>query len=161
MASWSNEFCRIISLNIDKIDVIISYGLGPVSMSVISQHQLAVVLRLKDLLGCPLMAYDPIFDQDDKTILSMAGVSLCEYPIPENMKGKRILLFMPHCEVPVHLNLNLEEYGDDLEHILLFGNKQKSDQFSGFDVRIQKVNVEYPRADVFNDCFLHTFTVTE
>ena len=137
------------------IDVVICYGLGPISRSIISQHQLAVALKLGKAFDCDVLAYDPIFDKDDIEILKACDVQICTYPIPEIYHDFEVFLFMPHCEAEVYRNLELtDHYGDTLNRVWIYGNKQSEEDFPDHTIYFEKVPIKYQRDDVFNDCFL-------
>lgn len=137
------------------IKQLVCYGLGPICRSVISQHQLAVLLVLSK--NYPIVyCFDPVFDKDDLQVLQHFRILQCEYPDYPN-RHELSLLYMPHCEVHVYDGIL-----KDPSNIILFGNRIHFSNEHECSISSKKLpNQLYPRQDVFNDCFLHFFTLKD
>lgn len=58
----------------------ISYGIGPLFESPVSQYQYAVLLAVKEHLGCPALAFDPILGEAEVATMGDAGIQQIAFP---------------------------------------------------------------------------------
>ena len=131
---------------------IVIYGIGPVTMSPISQHQLQVLLAFHRRLftkTVPIYCDDPCLDRDDWLVLEKLNIQKCTYPwCPQD---RDVLLYMPHCERQVYNGI------DNIFNpngIVVYGNKPS--MWTDRKCVVSR-HVEYKRFDVFNDCCFMRF----
>lgn len=108
---------------------IVCYGLGHVATAPAPQHQLALLLLLRQHLSAPRTElYDPVFWPEEVSLLGRCGLTV----LTENEQCARRLsaptvLYMPHCE-NVHYDnlLRANWHPDVLPRCLLIGNSLAS-----------------------------------
>jgi hypothetical protein len=150
------------------LDRIVCYGIGKISESTISRHQLAFLERVTKQLDIQgLEIWDPLITTEEWDYYMSMHYTKTEFPT----KAKGLTLFyMPHCDLHVYDQLLSSQEHTFLQNVIIFGN-----DFAGYTLRdptklrstfINKLkyntehidSVSYDRGDVFNDCcFMHNF----
>ncbi|XP_057665906.1 SRR1-like protein [Diorhabda carinulata] len=115
----------IESLKHPKISNIICLGLGKIGECLIARYQLAAILSLSDLYNVKISAYDPIFTEKDKELLSKFEVNV----LSENLEGKfhlsgheTVLFYLPHCPKQLTNNLLWANWGLNLANCIIISN---------------------------------------
>lgn len=151
-----------------KLTRIVCYGIGRISESTISRHQLAFLeILAKRLAIREIEIWDPLITAEEWDYYKSIHYTKTEYPI--KIKGLT-LCYMPHCDLHVYDQLLSFQEHDSLHNTIIFGN-----DFAGYSLRDPKkmqstfisklkcnteyiVATSYDRHDVFNDCcFMHNF----
>lgn len=151
-----------------RLDRIVCYGIGMISESTISRHQLAFLERVAKQLDLhEIEIWDPLITIEEwEYYISMHYIKT---EFPTKTKGLT-LFYMPHCDLHVYDQLLSFQEHTSLHSIIIFGN-----DFAGYSLRDPvklkstfisklKYNTEYidsapyDRNDVFNDCcFMYDF----
>lgn len=151
-----------------KLSRIICYGIGKMSESTISRHQVAFLeIVTKQLVIKEIKIWDPLITAEEWNYYQSISVIKADFPT----KIKELTLFyMPHCDLHVYAQLLSFQEHDSLHNVIIFGN-----DFAGYNLRdpaklrttfINKLkydteyikNASYDRQDVFNDCcFMYNF----
>ena len=140
--------------------LIVSYGIGSIYNSTISQYQYATLMLLKEKVAAQVLIYDPVFTEEEKVRLQKDGLELIGFPsssfLPDG--DHAVLFFMPHCEGTVY-----SEWLQDLKlsrKFMLYGNRLSSydclkDGLKRLTVDDITLDMNFDiRNDVFNDCYL-------
>lgn len=169
-----------------KVSALICYGIGSFSLSGISRYQLALLVLLKDWLGCDSVSvFDPILTPTERgvltNILGMAVIGENEVCRRRLNPGERVLFYMPHMERSFYNNLMWANWGlDMMSNLSILGNsfrvmtdilsskrkacsKEYAYVFSAVDMDIVKeteFNNCFKFEDVFNDISFHTFDIS-
>lgn len=151
-----------------KLSRVVCYGVGRISESTISRHQLAFLQRVVEQLDIPVIGiWDPLITVEEWSYYTSMHYIKAEFPI----KAEALTLFyMPHCDLHVYDQLLSSQERASLHNTIIFGN-----DFAGYGLRdpgklkstfIGKLKYDtehidtasYNRGDVFNDCcFMHDF----
>ncbi|XVF46714.1 hypothetical protein PTKIN_Ptkin03bG0050200 [Pterospermum kingtungense] len=134
--------------DLDKVPMVI-YGLGSVSKSNQSRHQLAFALSLQrdlsDWISDRIEVYDPKLSKADMTVLEELGCTV----LSVNEEGKRrverpTLFFMPHA--PTYLEGNLLEANwspSNINHVILLTNKM-TEELEYYQLRQEGLGLQRP-----------------
>lgn len=158
-----------------KILEIVSLGLGKLGESTTSRYQFALLLCLKDLYNLKVFVYDPIFKEDDISLLNHFEINV----LKDNTEGKykvqnnTVLFYLPHCPKQLSNNLVWANWGLKLSYCIIIANSFKKivEQCS---TRTLKISAEYiakiePHVlelpiinsfkyfEIFNDTSIHIF----
>ena len=104
----------------NKIQTLVSLGLGSPSSSLVSLEQLAVQVRLREELqigNC--VCFDPVFTAHDHEALSKLDCVVDSYF--ENYSAGNCLFFMPHCDKEVYVDVMRRRIAC-LENTAIIGN---------------------------------------
>ncbi|CAG9857032.1 unnamed protein product [Phyllotreta striolata] len=108
-----------------RVHKIVCLGLGKISECLTARYQLVIMLSLSELFNCPLFAYDPVFSENDKTVLSKFNVTV----LTDNLEGKykvnsseTTIFYMPHCPKQLTNNLLWANWGLNLNYCVIFAN---------------------------------------
>ena len=108
---------------------IVCYGLGHAASGPAPQHQLALLLQLRQHLGQPpVEVFDPVFWPEEKQLLRELRLRVLE---TDEQCARRLsapaVLYMPHCENVHYDNLLRANWHPDLlPRLLLVGNSLSS-----------------------------------
>lgn len=158
-----------------KVKEIVCFGLGSISSSKTSQYQLALLLKLTQTYSCRAEVYDPIFNCDEKELLTGLGLFIS----PENCEGRKpanscyTLFILPHCPRELSNNLLFANWTVELLHsCLIVGNSfeklclhtpKRLLKNYNYLLRIERiaqelaVNNNFHYTDIFNDLSIHYF----
>lgn len=146
-----------------EITKIVAYGLGKVSLAVPAMHQAVFCSKLGKRLGLPLSAYDPVFSEEDWKLLSHLGFEVAEFPFELTCGDSGVLVFMPHCDVPVNNAVLAHLAAHPQCQFFLFCNTLTAEQLS-YVPKIEPfygIGGAYPRDGVFNHCSLYLINSLE
>ncbi|KAI9334073.1 SRR1-domain-containing protein [Obelidium mucronatum] len=162
----------------------ICYGIGSITESVISRHQLAFLVLLRDEFELEdVEAYDPVFTSTDIKVLESLNISVIE----KNEQGRRhvsegppTLFYMPHCGNQMYSNVLGSNWAKEQlsRNVVIIGNsfagyglmpRQKELELQSpyltkvipFVDEVSLTTGEYERANVFNNTAYHSFLRTE
>lgn len=162
------------SVQEDRINEIVCYGLGHCSDCMITRYQCGLLLLLKDKFKAKTYVYDPVFYPVDCEILEHFG---CEI-IKENEEGKRkvlvqTLVYLPHCPKQLLNNFLWANWGISLKNSIIFANsissliesnpKRLLSESASYILRVSPYVSEFgvvncfKYSDIFNDLALHVF----
>lgn len=149
------RFLRTLANSEVEISQIVAYGLGKVSLAIPAMHQAIFCSKLGKKLNVPLSAYDPIFSEEDWQLLSSLGFEAAEFPFKNCRTG--VLVFMPHCDIPVNNAILAHLAAHSNFHFLLFCNTLTEEQCKYVPLiePLYGIGGAYPREDVFNQCSLY------
>ncbi|CAD5114827.1 unnamed protein product [Dimorphilus gyrociliatus] len=161
--------------DVEMIEKIECLGLGSITNNKQARSQLALLVQLKLFFNCPVLAYDPIFTEADKIVLSEFNILVDE----ENTEGMKettgkTLFFMPHCSKPLVNNIlysnwsrkllgNVQIFGNSFENMIVRHTFQDMEKYAGYVLLSQKFvkEISIPNNiiidNVFNDTSLHYF----
>jgi SRR1 protein len=153
----------------NKLTTITCYGIGKISESTVSRHQLAFLQILAKQLDIQVInIWDPLITEEEWEYYDSLGYNKVHFPI----KAEKVTLFyMPHCDFHVYDQLlSFQGHASLLHNTIIFGNtfdgyalrdptKVKSAFISRLKYDTEHVDAAlYDRHDVFNDCSLmHNF----
>ena len=181
MSSFYKSFLTLLTEIIEKNNKSVTHticlGLGQISTCKIAQHQLGLLLLLREHFLCPIEVFDPVFSSTDKDIITHFKLELGT----TNCEGKRkpvssagfTFFFFPHCPKELSNNLLYTNWNPNhLEHCILYANsfeKIRLDTPSRFlqsyHYLLQSTEIVEELAvpnnfrflDIFNDLSLHHF----
>ncbi|KAB0802350.1 hypothetical protein PPYR_04536 [Photinus pyralis] len=165
-------------INIIKIKEIVCFGLGRIGECMIARYQLALLLLIKDLYNAKVVAYDPIFTDNDSEILKSLGISV----LHGNIEGKyklseksATLFYLPHCPKQLTNNLLWANWGMVLNYCVIISNsftnviesnsKRHIEKNADYILNISPFVTELPIInsfkyyDIFNDLAIHIFAL--
>ncbi|XP_031625619.1 SRR1-like protein [Contarinia nasturtii] len=159
---------------------LICIGIGHFTECLISRHQLAFVLSIKELFNfTSIIFHEPILFRSEVNILKKLNCTIAE----KNVEGKIeitnvTLVYAPHCPKQLINNLLWKNWNEAaLKQLIYIGNSfsnllnSSPSRFlsidAGFIVKLQpnceeiKLENNYKFNDIFNDTSLHHFSVVE
>lgn len=150
---------------------IVCYGIGKISESTISRHQLALLEILAKQLDIQAVdIWDPLITEEEWQYYSSINYNKAGFPI----KARALTLFyMPHCDLDVYDQLLSFQGHASLPNVILFGNNlanyslRDPARLRGTFISKLEHDTEcidstlHDRHDVFNDCsFMYNFRLT-
>lgn len=177
----STEKLRTVLSSFEKQNKhLVCIGIGHFSDCLISRHQLAFILSIKDLFGFSSISFhEPALTRSEVNILKKLSCSIAR----KNVEGKieieeLTLIYAPHCPKQLINNLLWKNWkADALKRLIYIGNSFSNllnstpSRFlsldAGFIVKIQPNCVEislgnnFKFTDIFNDTSLHRFSAIE
>lgn len=158
------------------ISQIICLGLGKIGECLTARYQFVVILSLSELFNTKILAYDPVFTENDKKILSTFNVTL----LTDNLEGKyrvknkeTVLFYMPHCSKQLTNNLLWTNWGLDLNYCIIIANSFRKiiDSNSSKEIEVKAGYVSkilpyvleiaiinsFKYYEIFNDIAIHVF----
>ncbi|KAJ8928388.1 hypothetical protein NQ314_019053 [Rhamnusium bicolor] len=164
------------SLENPILSEIICLGLGKIGECTIARYQFALLLCLKELYKVDVCVYDPIFKEDDQTILNHFNIKV----LKDNLEGKykiqdkkTTVFYLPHCPSQLSNNLLWANWGLDLNYCVIIANsfnkiiescstktlKENSEyilKISPYVLELAVIN-SFKFYEVFNDTAIHVF----
>lgn len=162
-----------------SIKEIICLGIGKISEDIIARHQLVFISIVKEKFKISnIKFYDPVFDQNDKDILSSLNFEI----LKDNTEGKytaleHTIFYLPHCPKQITNNLLYSNWNfTGLKNLILICNSFKT-IIESTPERFLKPNAHYLLEvnhytteleiensfkfnDIFNDFSIHYFQST-
>ena len=101
--SYLNRLISQIESISNTIQHIVIYGIGNISLSTISRHQLAMIYLIsKALLIKAICIWDPVITDEEWEYYGSLKFQRASYPF---MEGENTFYYMPHCDLPVYEGL--------------------------------------------------------
>lgn len=107
------------------ISEIICFGLGKIGECTIARYQFALLLCLKELYNVEVYVYDPVFNENDISLLNHFNINI----LTENLEGKyktrnqkTTLFYLPHCPKQLTNNLLWANWGLNLSYCIIISN---------------------------------------
>lgn len=155
-------------------------GIGHFGDCLISRHQLAFILSIKELFGfASIQFHEPALTRSEVNILKKLKCSI----VAENVEGKIAidsvtLIYAPHCPKQLINNLLWKNWNSEaLKQIIYIGNsfsnliRSTPSRFlsvdAGYIVKLQphcpetKLENNFKFTDIFNDTSIHQFAPSE
>ncbi|CAG9762395.1 unnamed protein product [Ceutorhynchus assimilis] len=154
-----------------KVGKIITLGLGQITDLTVPRYQLALLLCLQDLLEAKIIAFDPIFNENDKELLTNFGIKVENLNVEAKHKvnTETILFYLPHCPKQLTNNLLWSNWGLNLSKCIIIGNSISKiieddlgilvkyvDKICPYVLELNIVN-NFKIFEVFNDTSIHIF----
>lgn len=153
---------------------LVSYGIGSILDSTVSQYQLAVLVELFMAVGtaeCSVYdtaecsayhtaecsVYDPVLTPAEYEFLQTLGIQRTTFQRLADLKSDNdhlVFLYMPHCELDLYEQILEGGHG-----CLLFGNtlstyQSRSPFLASKEIKEIPLEGRFLHEDVFNDCSL-------
>lgn len=159
--AFVSKLAQIIKKSGVAVNEIVCYGLGSISVSIISRHQLAVLVLLAEHLHITRCSvWDPVITSDEWLYLENdLKMQRAEFP---PLQVDRVLFYMPHCYLDTYeacVSAGAQAFiGNDLH---VYKDRLGSDQvyknapsIASSAFKVVGLPLYCPREDVFNDTFL-------
>lgn len=166
----------LFALKNPVISEIICFGLGKIGECTIARYQFALLLCLKELYNVDVYVYDPIFSENDISLLNHFGINILE----KNLEGKykiinreTTLFYLPHCPKQLTNNLVWANWGLNLNYCIIISNSfnriiensskttliENAEYISKITPYVHELAIinTFKYYEVFNDTSIHVF----
>lgn len=159
---------------------LICVGIGHFSDCLISRHQLAFILSIKeDFNFTSIIFHEPVLTRSEVNILKTLNCSVAERNVEGKIKIERFtLIYAPHCPKQLINNLLWKNWNaESLKQLIYIGNSFSNvvnstpSRFlsvdAGFIVKLQPnceeivLENNFKFTDIFNDTSIHRFSAIE